>query len=392
MTPLAIAAASIVSPVGHGQDATAAALREGRVGLRPSDFEDVTHGFIGRVDGVEQHPMPTSLTAFDCRNNRLADMALSEDGFREAIARAARQHGRDRIAVVVGTSTSGVLSCEAAYRERSLTGRLPDWFDYNHTQDLYSLAAFVRLTLDLAGPAFTVSTACASSARAMLDAAHLIAAGFADAAVVGGADSLCRLTLRGFASLELVSPGPCRPCDAARDGISVGEGAGFCLLERAEPQDSRVALLGAGASSDGYHMSSPRPDGAGAAQAIGRALASAGLAPDGVDAVNMHGTGTRANDAAEDAAIATVFGDGMTAHSIKGFTGHTMGSSGIVEAMICKLCLEQGFLPGSPWIRQPDPSLRSRVPAGVAERPLARLVSNSLGFGGTNVSLVLGRA
>jgi 3-oxoacyl-[acyl-carrier-protein] synthase-1 len=360
--------------------------------LRPSDFEDVTHGFIGRVEGVEDHALPASLAAFDCRNNRLVDIALGEDGFRESVARVARRRGSDRVAVVVGTSTSGVLSCEAAYRERSSAGDLPSWFDYSRTQDLHSLATFVRTALDLSAPAFTVSTACTSSARAMIDAAHLIAAGFVDAAVVGGADSLCRLTLRGFASLELVSPEPCRPCDAARDGISVGEAAGFFLLERMEPRDSRVALLGAAASSDGYHMSSPRPDGAGAAQAIRRALAAAGLPPDAIDAVNMHGTGTRANDAAEDAAITSVFGDGMTAHSTKGFTGHTMGASGIVEAVICKLCLEQEFLPGSPWIEQPDPRLRSCASRGAVKRPLSRLVSNSLGFGGTNVSLVLGRA
>ncbi len=391
MTPLALAATGLVTAIGHGLEPTAAALRAGRDGLRPADFAGVTHGFIGRVEGVEAHALPASLAAFDCRNNRLADMALDQDGFRDAVAAAVSRHGPTRVAVVVGTSTSGVLSCEEAYRARDGQGALPAGFDYRHTQDLQSLAGFLRDALGLAGPAFTISTACASSARAMLDGAHLIEAGLADAVVAGGADSLCRLTLHGFASLELVSPAKCRPCDAARDGISVGEAAGFVLLERAAPGDGRIALLGAGASSDGYHMSSPRPDGAGGALAMRRALGAAGLAPADIDAVSLHGTGTRANDAAEDLAVATVFGPGMAAHATKGFTGHPMGSSGIVGAIIAALCLEQGFLPGSPRVETPDPAFQSRVVTRTETRTLRHVLANSLGFGGTNVSLVLGR-
>lgn len=283
-----------------------------------------------------------------------------------------------------------MLSCEEGYRRRDpATGRLPDGFDYRRTHDLQSLAWFVGAALGLAGPALTVSTACASSARAMLDAAHLIEAGLADAAVVGGADSLCRLTLSGFAALELVSPEPCRPCDADRLGISVAEAAGFCLLERG---GAGVAVLGAGASSDGYHMSSPRPDGEGAALAMRRALDSAGLAPGDIDAINLHGTGTRANDAAEDAAVATVFGDRVPCSSTKGFTGHTMGSCGVVEAIVGKLCLEHGLLPGCLRIDRVDPAFRAQVLTRNEDRTLRRIVSNSFGFGGMNASLVLGYA
>lgn len=388
MTPLVLSAAGLVTALGRGQAATLAALRARRDGLRRCDFAGLGHGFIGRVAGVEAHALPPELAGFDCRNNRLADMALRSDGFAAAVAQAVARYGADRIAVVVGTSTSGVLSCEEAYLRRDRqTGRLPDELDYCRTHDLQSLAWFVRAALGLAGPALTVSTACASSARAMLDAAHLIASGIADAAVAGGADSLCRLTLAGFAALELISPEPCRPCDAGRQGISVGEAAGFCLLERG---GTGIALLGAGASSDGYHMSSPRPDGAGSALAIRRALDSAGLQPRDIDAINLHGTGTRANDAAEDAAVAAVFGDAVPASSTKGFTGHTMGSCGIVEAIIGRLSLQHGLLPGCLRVERVDPGFRAQVATRNEDRTLRRLVSNSFGFGGTNVSLVLG--
>jgi 3-oxoacyl-[acyl-carrier-protein] synthase-1 len=388
MTPLILSASGLVTCLGLGSGPMLAAMRARTDGLRPCDFAGITQGHIGRVAAVEAHALPAPLAGFDCRNNRLADMALRSDGFAKAVARAAERYGSDRIAVVVGTSTSGVLSCEDAYADRdSLTGALPEAFDYRRTHDLQSLAAFSRSALGLTGPAMTVSTACASSARAFVDAAHLIAAGVADAAVVGGADSLCRLTLSGFAALELISPEPCRPCDADRQGISIGEAAGFCLLERGT---AGVALFGAGVSSDGYHMSSPRPDGAGAALAMQRALHSARLVPRDIDYINLHGTGTRANDAAEDSAVAAVFGDAVPCSSTKGFTGHTMGSCGIVEALAVAQCLRHGLVPGGLRIDRVDPAFRAQVATRNEHRPLRRALSNAFGFGGINVSLVLG--
>ena len=193
----------------------------------------MANGYIGRVDAVESHRLPSPLARFDCRNNRLADLALRTDGFADAVAAARSRYGAERIAVVLGTSTSGVLSGEDAYRARDPdTGALPASFDYVNTQDMFSLAAFVRTALALRGPAMVVSTACASSARTFIDASQLIASGVCDVAVVGGADSLCRMTLHGFASLDLISPVACRPCDAGTRGISIGEAAGFALLER----------------------------------------------------------------------------------------------------------------------------------------------------------------
>ena len=282
---------------------------------------------------------------------------------------------------------------EDAFRARDpVTGALPETFDYHHTQDMFSSGRFTREALGLRGPALVVSTACASSAKCFIDAHHLIESGACDAAVVGGADSLCRMTLAGFASLGLIAEGPCRPCDADRRGISIGEAAGFALLERADPirHRGRVALLGYGATSDGYHMSAPHPDGVGAVGAMRAALDRAGLSPEAIDYVNLHGTGTRANDAMEDIAVSQVFGSGTPCSSTKGWSGHTLGACGILEAVIARLCIQHGLLPGCLAVEIVDPSFRSNVVAANMIRPMHRVLSNSFGFGGINCSLILG--
>ena len=386
--PLVLSATTLVSAMGHGRAATLAALRDRRSGLRPCDFLDLTEGYIGRVDGVEAHRLPADLARFDCRTHRLADLALRADGFAEAVARARARHGAGRIAVVVGTSTSGVLAAEEALRARD-AGTMPPGFRYDETHDMAALARFIAAALDLEGPAFVVSTACASAARAFADAERLIAAGLADAAVVGGADSLCRMTLRGFAALELIAPTPCRPGAADRAGLSIGEAAGFALLE---PHGEGVALLGAGASSDGYHMSAPRPDGAGAAAAMRAALDAAGLGPEAIDYINLHGTGTRANDAMEDAAVLAVFGPATPCSSTKAWSGHTLGAAGIVEAVISELCIRHGLRPGALFLDAPDPALGARLLVANEAGTVGRVMSNSFGFGGINCSLVLGAA
>ena len=398
---ISITARGLVSALGHGLAATADALAAGRSGLVACDFAGQRRGFIGRVEGVESHRLPARLAAFECRNHRLAHLALDADGFAAAVGAAARRHGPGRVAVVLGTSTSGVLASEEAYRARdAVSGALPDWLDFEHTHDLGALPRFVRAALGLAGPAFTVSTACASSAQAVGLGTRLIAAGIADAAVVGGADSLCGLTLAGFAALDLIAAGPCRPGDAARDGLSIGEAAGFLLLERAEAAaPDAFALLGWGASSDGYHLSAPRPDGAGAALAMRAALDAAGLAPGAIDWINLHGTGTPANDAAEDQAVFAVFADSVPASSTKAYTGHTLGAAGIVEAILATLAIEHGLVPAPLNLDRTDPSFRVPPPPAEPgrpghaqrERPVRRVLSNSFGFGGSNCCLVLGR-
>jgi 3-oxoacyl-[acyl-carrier-protein] synthase-1 len=370
--------------------ATLEALQSRRGALRPCDFGDVQDGYIGRVDGLEAHRLPDQLRHFDCRNNLLADLALRTDGFTDSVAAARERYGPDRIAIVLGTSTSGVLSGEEAYRSRDpQTGALRPEFDYDHTQDMFSLARFVREALALRGPAMVVSTACASSARAFVDAYRLIVSGISDAAVVGGADSLCRMTLRGFASLDLISPVACRPCDVERNGISIGEAAGFALLER---EGAGVVLLGLGTSSDGYHMSAPHPRAAGAIAAMRGALEVGGLTPADIDYVNLHGTGTKMNDAMEDIAMVEVFGTAIPCSSTKGWTGHTLGASGILEVVIEEQCLRHGFMPGCLNIDQPDPDFRARVITENMHRPIRCVMSNAFGFGGINCSLVLGIA
>jgi len=238
-----------------------------------------------------------------------------------------------------------------------------------------------------------VSTACSSSAKVFGNAARTIAAGVCDAAVVGGTDSLCLMTLYGFRSLGLTSPGPCRPFDVDRDGISVGEGAGFALLEKTDRAETGSALLlGVGESSDAHHMSSPHPEGLGARIAMQQALESAGLRPGDIDYINLHGTATKTNDASEDKAVAEVFGSGTPCSSTKGATGHLLGAAGITEAIISMLAIERGLMPGSANTRNVDPELKSRYLIENQNARVGRVLSNSFGFGGSNCSLVLGSA
>jgi len=392
LQPLSITCYSIVNCLGAGKQAVAKGLREGRSGLAPCDFESVrleTH--IGRVPGLESGPVRADLAHYDCRNNRLAQRALELDGLANAARSAQQRYGTRRVGVFVGTSTSGILEAESAYRRRDpRTGALPGDFHYAQTLNTFSLADFVRRYLGLDGPAFVVSSACSSTAKVFGTAARMIAAGMCDAAIVGGVDSLCYTTLYGFHSLQLISTGPCRPFDAERDGISIGEGAGFALVERPDGDRATITLLGVGESSDGYHMSTPHPEGLGARMAMEKALASAGLRAGEIDYVNLHGTATPTNDAAEDLAVCGMFGASTPCSSTKGATGHLLGAAGITEALICAIAMEQGFVPGSPHTRRVDAALKCRYQIKPLELRARRIVSNSFGFGGSNCALVLG--
>ncbi len=392
LAPLPISHATAVSALGHGRKAHAEALQAARTGLRDVRFETVPlPTWIGRVDAIDTHALPTSLAAHDCRNNRLAHLALLADDFEARVRAASHRWGRHRVGVFVGTSTSGIFQTELAFRDRdAVTQALPAWFDYARTHNTYSVAGFVREALQLQGPAFVVSTACSSGAKVFANAQRAIASGLIDAAVVGGVDSLCLTTLYGFASLELLSKDIARPCDAARSGLSIGEAAAFALVQR-DDGDASTVLLGHGETSDGHHMSAPHPEGAGAAQAMQLALARAGLSPDAVDYVNLHGTATPSNDAAEAKAMATVFGEsGVWCSSTKGATGHTLGAAGALEALVCILALERQWVPAGLNRTQPDPALPLRYADHTRAMPLHHVMSNSFGFGGSNASLVLG--
>ncbi|MBI4808299.1 MAG: beta-ketoacyl-[acyl-carrier-protein] synthase family protein [Nitrosomonadales bacterium] len=395
MQPLVISQFTLANSLGLGSSATMAALQARRSGLIPCAFEDVDlETYIAKVGVLDGYRVRSDLSAYDCRNNRLAQLCLEQDGFVEATEAARKKYGAARIGVFLGTSTSGILQTELAYRHLDpQTGALPPDFHYAETQNSYSLAGFVLHYLGLTGPSFVVSSACSSSAKVFANAVRMMAAGVCDAAVVGGVDSLCLSTLYGFNSLGLVSRFPCRPYDAERDGISVGEGAGFVLLERvaAANASNPMLLLGVGESSDAYHMSTPHPEGLGAKLAMRRALGSAGLKPGDIDYINLHGTATKSNDASEGKAVADVFGNSVPCSSTKGWTGHLLGAAGITEAIIAMLAVEHGFIPGSVNTQQLDPAMAIDYRIERSDARVKRALSNSFGFGGSNCSLVLGR-
>ncbi|GMG85000.1 beta-ketoacyl-[acyl-carrier-protein] synthase family protein [Paralimibaculum aggregatum] len=364
-------------------------MRSGRSGLAPCDWGGLPIAcHIGRVAGIEADPFPGDLAAWDNRATRLALAALEADGITGRIAAARSRWGAARCAVVIGTSTSGVETLERAYRARADGAPLAAGYSLRHHNDHQAVAAFLQRLCGLDGPAYTISTACSSSAKALVDAVQLIEAGLADAVLCGGVDSLCRTSLAGFDALELVSRAPCRPCDAARDGLSIGEGAAFLLVER---EGSGPRLAGFGESTDGTSMSTPPEDGAGAHAAMAAALQRAGIAPAAVGYVNLHGTATPANDSAECAAVARLFGAQVPVSSLKGLVGHTLGAAGAVEAVMALIAMEAGLLPGNAGLATPDPEIACAVLAESREAPLSHLLSNAFGFGGNNCALVLAR-
>ncbi|WP_118179974.1 beta-ketoacyl-[acyl-carrier-protein] synthase family protein [Paraburkholderia phosphatilytica] len=402
MKPLLVTHFTATSCAGRGLDATLDTLREARSGLVHSDFERAElDTYIGKVDGVDDTPVRADLANFECRNNRLAQLALTRDGFAEQVEAAIARHGAARVGVFVGTSTAGILETEIAYRERDLaTGQLPASLHYAETHNPYSAAAFVRAYFGLQGPSLAISSACSSGAKVFGSARRMLEAGLIDAAVVGGVDSLCLTTLYGFNSLELLSPQRCKPFDVARSGISIGEAAAFALLERAdaleqaapETRAHAIMLLGIGESSDAHHMSSPHPDGLGARLAIEQALATANVAAADVDYVNLHGTATPSNDTSESKAVSAVFAAATPCNSTKGTTGHALGAAGALEAVIAMLALRHQFIPGGVNTTQPDAALGVHYVLESTPAPLAIALSNSFGFGGTNCSLLFGRA
>ena len=368
----------------------ASALRERRGGLRPNDFgESPLPTWIGRVPGVEAVALPDHLADWDCRNNRLAWLALTADGFLEAAVAARARYGADRIALVMGTSTSSIGATEEAYRRLLPDGRYPEDLRSPIVHTPHSLGDFVRAALGLEGVAVTVATACSSSAKIFAQAERLMRLGLADAAIVGGVDSLCGSVLFGFNSLELVSPEPCRPFDRARRGISLGEAGGFALLER--DGEGGPWLLGYGESSDAHHMSSPHPEGFGARLAIQGALTRSGLTPDAIDYINLHGTASQKNDEVEARLVADMFPARTLASSTKGWTGHTLGAAGIVEAVITILAMDTGLVPGTLNAQELDPACGPQIRIRNESADVQFALSNSFGFGGSNCALLFGK-
>jgi 3-oxoacyl-[acyl-carrier-protein] synthase-1 len=386
MRPLFATAFTLACALGRGTARAIDALRAERGGLRRNDFLDsALDTWIGRLDGL---PDDTPVS----RVHQIAQAGLDADGFGAEVARVRETLAPDRIGVFIGTSSSGMLQGELAYRNRLRgSGTLPPDLSYRDSYSMYAPADYVRSQLALTGPASVISTACSSGAKVFATAHRAIEAGLCDAAVVGGVETLCFTTLHGFASLELLSREPCRPCDAGRDGISLGEGAAFVLLERQDRMGEGLALLGYGESADAHHMSTPHPLGLGAALAMRVALDRAKVAASEVDYVNLHGTATRNNDAAEDAAIHSIFGERVACSGTKGWTGHTLGAAGAIEAVLTLLCLRHGHIPGTLNARKLDPDIKSNVLLKGRQAPLKLALSNSFGFGGSNCSLLFGK-
>lgn len=392
--PLAVTAYTATSALGSGLDAHFQALLQQRSGLRPNDFSDTPLAcWIGRVDGVEAVALPHEHAQWDCRNNRLAWLGLNQDDFLSQVHAARDRYGATRIALLLGTSTASIGATEEGYRRLEENQRLPADLGRPAIHNPHSLTAFVAAALGLAGPCLTLSTACSSSAKVFASAERLIRLGVVDAAIVGGVDSLCDSVMFGFNALELVSPEPCRPFDAARRGISIGEAAGFALLERVDAHpDTSLHLLGCGESSDAHHMSTPDPSGKGAELALRDVLDRTGIAVEQVDYINLHGTASQKNDAMEASLVARLFPASTRVSSTKGLTGHTLGASGIIEAIITLLALHEGLVPGNACVTSPDPACSAHFAWRNESRPLHVALSHSFGFGGSNACLAFARA
>lgn len=386
IAPLAITAFTATSALGHGRAAHADALRRDRGGLRPNDFTRVPLACaIGRVEALEATELPPAFADYDCRNNRLAWHGLAADGFLDAARECIERHGADRVALIVGTSTSSIGATEEGYRELE-DDRLPAHLRHSMLHTPHSPGLFLEALLGTRGPCLTVATACSSSAKIFAKAERMIRLGVVDAAILAGVDTLCDSVLFGFNALELVAPEPCRPFDPARNGISIGEAAGFALIERVGDAYA-PSLIGYGESSDAHHMSTPHPEGLGARLALADALARAGIEARDVDYINLHGTATPKNDEVEAALLADMFPSTVRASSTKGFTGHTLGAAGILESVLTLLAMEHGVVPGTLNSRDAEPICAAQLALAHEERDIRVALSNSFGFGGSNCTL-----
>lgn len=331
-------------------------------------------------------PLPAELARFETRQARLAYATLAPllAVVRERIAR----HGRERVAVVLGSSNAGLDTTERTFAAHARDGAAPPVSALRDQHAYSAVLAMIEELTGIAGPMLFVSTACSSSGKAFASAARLIRAGLADAALVGGVDALCEMTVRGFRSLGVLAESACQPFSSERSGINIGEGAAFFLLEPGD--EGELQLLGCGEGADAHHMTAPHPEGEGAERVMRAALAEAGLEPSQIDLVNAHGTATEQGDSSEALAIARVLGSAPVV-STKGYTGHALGAAGAIEAALCLLTLEHGVAPASAGCAPLDAALPIHVLQASTPGAYRRVLSNSFAFGGSNVSLVLGR-
>ncbi len=391
--PVAISAYSALTACGAGNAALLEALLVNTSPLAPLTlFELAFTTLVGEIKPLLPE-IPAALESYRCRNAQVALAALNnaEDGVRVRLEQAKARYGHQRIGVVIGTSTSGLYETEAAYGVFLKTGQMPDDFHFVTKHAYQATARFLQKELELSGPCYAISTACSSSAKAIAVGQRLLATDVCDVVLVGGVDTLCRLTLRGFKSLDLIAEQRCRPMDKARCGINIGEAAALLVLEK-NSSDTRhlPQVLAVGEASDAHHMSSPHPEGFGAALAMTQALTRAGIKAIEVDYLNLHATATRVNDQVESRAVYTVLGEHVPCSGTKGITGHTLGAAGALETIIALLALKHQFIPGTAGLRQLEEDCRCQVNVKpLLQQTLRIAMSNSFGFGGNNASVIV---
>ncbi len=384
LPPIPITGYAFCNALGSTREAVREALRAGRTGLGPSPIPVPFPTAVGAVDAALPE-LPSELAPWSTRTARIAKLLL--DQLAPALEKLRSRVRPERIAVLLGTSTAGADVTEEAYRYYVEHARLPADYDLWRHHTYGALLHVVSALAGASGPAWVTSTACTASAKPFATAQRLIAADLIDGAIVGGIDTLCSMTLRGFFSLDSLSRGACKPFSKDRDGISIGEGGAFLVLERSG--DALALLEGAGETSDAYHISAPHPEGLGARAAMARAIAAAGCKPEDIDHVNAHGTGTKLNDSAEAKAIRAVLGDAVPVVSTKGYTGHMLGGAGATEAAIAMFALNEGWLPPSLGADARDEEITIHIPTALTTGKFRRVLSNSFAFGGNNVSLLL---
>lgn len=397
--PVVITGAGIVTSLGLGWAANAAGFRAGRSAFRPVRLFDVSRQRTHTAGEVDLPPGPPAGVPARTwqrldRGSRLAWLAA-----REALTHAGLAGGR--MPWVVGTSAGAMALGEDYYKQATLQparhrGQLRRVELYQLSRQLTTVAA----TLGIDGPLQVVSNACASGANAIAQAFHLIRSGRAERVLAGGYDALCQLVFAGFDSLQALAPsGIPRPFDAARDGLALGEGAGFVVVEaaasaRARRASTLAAVLGCGAATDIHHLTQPHPHGDAALVTMTAACQMAGLAPPQVDYINSHGTGTPLNDSAEAAAIRRWAGDAtprIRVSSTKSAVGHLLGGAGAVEAVICLIALDGQWLPASLHVREPDPGCAFDLVREPRPALVRTALTNSFGFGGANACLAFRR-
>ncbi len=390
---VAVVAQSLACATGVGLDSLAAVLAAGGSALTANAFaRSPLPAWVGVLADIEHTTLPAPLRDWDCRATRAAWLGLQADDFITAVQAACTRHGAARVGLVLGTSASTIGVSERAYTELASDGGFPASLRSESLNTIHAVTHFVQQATGVQGPCVTVSTACSSSAKAFAQAQRWLQLGLVDAVVVAGVDALCDSVLFGFAALGLVSAEPCRPFAANRQGISIGEAAGFALLERGRGD---FQLLGCGEANDAHHMSSPHPQGLGAEQALDAALAQAALQAQDIDLVSLHGTATPQNDAVEAALVARRYRADVHASATKACTGHTMGAAGIVAALICGLALRHGLRAGTAHTPAADPALgptfAQQLQLLPTNRPTRVAACHAFGFGGNNAVLLFGR-